>query len=91
MRVTGRKTYFDGDRRYLVYRGATPERDDVAVVWRDVKDWQLDDLERDREFVEESGMAEDAQVIFVNGGDTLIPDARPLDGVFKRLMVAEAV
>ena len=88
LRVASRKTYFDGDRRYLVYRGATPERDDVAVIWRDVRDWQLDDLKRDGDFVRESGMAEDAQEVFVNG-DTLIEDARPLEGVFKRLMVPE--
>ena len=89
LRLASRKTYFDDGRRYLVYRGATAERDDVAVIWRDVKDWQLDDLERDRDFVKESGMAEDAQEVFVNGGDTLIEDARPLEGVFKRLMVSE--
>ena len=89
LQVASRKTYFDDGRRYLVYRGATPERDDVAVIWRDVKNWQLDDFERDRDFVKESGMAEDAQEVFVNGGDTLIEGARPLESVFKRLMVSE--
>ena len=89
LRLASRKTYSDDGRRYLVYRGSTPERDDVAVIWRDVTDWRLDDQKRDRDFVEESGMAEDAQEVFVNGGDTLIEGGRPLEGMFKRLMVTE--
>jgi adenine-specific DNA-methyltransferase len=88
MRVATRKAYHDDGRRYLVYRGATAERDDVAVVWRDTSGWGVEELKRDRAFVSESGMVEDAQEVLLNG-DSLIPDAKPLDAAFKRLMLPE--
>ncbi len=90
MRVKGRKVYHDGERRYLVYRGPTREREDVAVIWRDTEGWSKEDLERDKAFVEEQAMAAGAQDVFVNG-DNLIPDARPLEATFKRLMLSEPV
>ncbi len=37
LRVRSRKVYRDGGRRYLVYRGSTPERGEVAVIWRDTE------------------------------------------------------
>lgn len=86
MRVRSRKTYHDGERRYLVYRGPTPERDEVAVIWRRTTGWQKEDYERDRSFVAEKGMAEGAKDLFVNG-DSLIPEARPLEATFKKLML----
>ncbi len=88
MRVKGRKAYHDGERRYLVYRGPTREREDVAVIWRDAEGWSKEDLERDKAFVEEQGMAGGARDVFVNG-DNLIPDARPLEATFRKLMLAE--
>ena len=36
--VETRKAYHDGDRRYLVYRGATREGRRVAVIWRETND-----------------------------------------------------
>ncbi len=89
MRVAGRKAYRDGDRRYLLYRGSTREREDVAVIWRDTEGWGREDYEIDRAFVEQHAMAEGAQDLFVNG-DSLIPGARPLEATFKRLMLPEA-
>ncbi len=88
MSVVKRKVYRDGERRYLVYRGATAECDDVAVIWRDTAGWGVEELRRDREFVTESKMIEGAQEVLVNG-DSLIPDAKPLDATFKRLMLPE--
>lgn len=88
MRVKSRKAYHDGERRYLVYRGPTREREDVAVIWRDTEGWSKEDLERDKAFFQEQGMADGAQDVFVNG-DSFIPDARPLEAAFKRLMLPE--
>lgn len=88
MRVGSRRTYHDGRRRYLVYRGSTREREDVAVIWRDTRDWSKADYERDKTFVEEQTMAEGAQDVFVNG-DSLIEGARPLESTFKKLMLPE--
>ncbi len=88
LRVRGRKVYHDGQRRYLVYRGSTPERGEVAAIWRDTENWGEADFERDRDFVEENSLTEGADDVFVNG-DSFIPKARPLEGVFKRLMLAE--
>ncbi len=87
MRVGSRRAYRDGDRRYLVYRGSTPERGELAAIWRDTGGWGEADFERDRVFVEQSGLAGGADEVFVNG-DSFIPSARPLDGVFKERMLA---
>ena len=90
MRVKSRKAYNDGERRYLVYRGPTRERESVAVIWRDTESWSKEDFERDKAFVEEQGMAGGTQDVFVNG-DSLIPNARPLESTFKRLMLSGPV
>lgn len=87
MRVGSRRACHDGDRRYLVYRGSTPERGEVVAIWRDTGGWGEADFERDRAFVEENGLAGGADEVFVNG-DSFIPEARPLDGVFKERMLA---
>jgi adenine-specific DNA-methyltransferase len=88
MRVKSRKAYHDGERRYLVYRGPTREREDVVVIWRDTEGWSKEDLERDKSFIEKQGMDGGAQDVFVNG-DSLIPDARPLEATFRKLMLSE--
>ena len=88
MRVKSRRAYHDGERRYLVYRGPTREWENVAVIWRDTEGWRKEDFERDRAFFQEQGMADGAQDVFVNG-DSFIPDARPLEAAFKRLMLPE--
>ncbi|MDP9481264.1 MAG: site-specific DNA-methyltransferase, partial [Actinomycetota bacterium] len=87
MRVRSRRAYLDDGRRYLVYRGSTPDREDVVVIWRETEGWGEEDYAREAAFVAETGMAEDAEEVFVNG-DSLVPGARPLDGVFKRRMLA---
>ncbi len=86
LRLRTRRVCHDGERRYLVYRGSTPERGEVAAIWRDTENWDEADFERDRDFVHENGLAESADEVFVNG-DSFIPEARPLDAVFKRLML----
>jgi adenine-specific DNA-methyltransferase len=90
LRVKSRKVYYDGERRYLVYRGATPEpeRREIAAIWRDTQGWEAEDLDRDREFVQQEGLAAETDEVFVNG-DSFIPEARPLEPVFKQRMLAE--
>ena len=88
MRVHTRKAHHDGDRRYLLYRGETPERGEVVVIWRDTEGWTETDYERDEQFVREQGLANGADEVFVNG-DSFIPEARPLEAVFKERMLSE--
>jgi adenine-specific DNA-methyltransferase len=84
MHVTTRRVYADRDRRYLVYRGRIDHRE-VTVIWRDTAGWDKADYERDKKFVAAEKLAEGADEVFVNG-DSLIPNARTLDGVFKSRM-----
>jgi adenine-specific DNA-methyltransferase len=85
LHVRTRRVYDDG-RRYLVYHGALNHRD-VVVIWRDTHEWDQEDYERDKTFVVEQKLAESADEVFVNG-DSLIPGARSLDGLFKGRMFA---
>ena len=78
---------YDGERRYLVYRGQTREGRLVAVIWRETKGWQKEDYERDKQFVAEKNLTEGADEVFVNG-DSFIPGARALEPVFKARMFA---
>ena len=88
LRVRTRKAHHDGKRRYLVYRGASPERGEVVAIWRGTEGWQQADYERDEQFVRDQGLTGGADEVFVNG-DSFIPEARPLEAVFKQRMLAE--
>ena len=86
--VQARKVYDDDGRRYLVYRGALRNGRSVAVIWRETEGWEQADFERDRDFVAEHEMAAGADEVYVNG-DSFIPGARALEGLFKARMFAE--
>lgn len=86
LHVMNRAAYYDEKRRYVIFRGTLDSRT-VVVIWRDIKDWTKDDFERDRKFVEKQQITESADEIFVNG-DSVIPNARSLDPVFKSRMFA---
>lgn len=75
----------DGDRRYLVYRGTTRDGRKVAVLWRDIRDWTQEDFERERAFVAQHIPLDGVDDIYVNG-DSFVPGARSLDGIFKARM-----
>jgi len=85
--VEMRRVEYDGGRRYLVYRGVMRQGRKVTVIWRETKNWTLEDYERDAAFVAEQGLTEGADEVFVNG-DSYIPDAQSLDGLFKARMFA---
>ncbi len=84
LNVKTRGVFQDGDRYYLVYRGSIDHRE-IAVIWRETAGWEKRDYERDKDFVEEQGLTEDADEVFVNG-DSCIPKARALESVFKSRM-----
>jgi len=89
LKARTRQVYEDGDRRYLIYRGETREAlgQEVAVIWRETDGWKQADFERDRQFVEEQGLAEGADVIYANG-DSCIPNAKAIEPLFKARMFA---
>jgi len=85
--VHTRRVYDDEGRRYLVYRGTLRNSRTVAVIWRDTKDWKEKDYRCERNFVEKQKLVEGADEIYTNG-DSIIPGARSLDGLFKARMFA---
>jgi len=87
LNVKTRRVFNDDGRRYLVYRGSIDHRE-IAVVWRDIAGWLDKDFQRDKEFVIANKLTEDADEIQVNG-DSLIPNAHSLDGIFKSRMFGE--
>ena len=74
--------------QYLVYHGVTRQGRRIAVLWRETEGWGKEDYERDRQFVAEQKLTAGADEVYVNG-DSLIPGARALEGLFKARMFAE--
>ena len=82
--VQTRQCLCDGDRRYLVYRG-TVEQKIMVIIWRKTEGWEQQDWERDYGFIQENKLTEGANEVYVNT-DSIVPEAEPLDPIFKRLM-----
>ena len=89
LNVRQRQVYEDGGRRYLVYRGEMREAPGrrVAVIWRATEGWTDDDFARDRDFVARHNLPGDADTVYVNG-DSAIPNAKPIEPMFKARMFA---
>ena len=87
MSVETRLCYFDDDRRYLVYKGTIGQKS-VVIVWRETDGWKEEDWERDCRFIRENKLTEGATEVYVNT-DCIVPEAQPLDPLFKRLMFSE--
>lgn len=87
LRVQTRRVYSDGGRRYLVYKGRNHKESVVTVIWRETEGWEEKDYVRDRDFVAELEIVAGADEVFVNG-DSLIPNARALEPLFKSRMFA---
>jgi len=85
--VAKRQVLDNNGRYYLIYRGATREGKRTVVIWRETAGWTEEDYKRDRDFVAKHKFTEGADVIYVNG-DSLIPGAQALEGVFKAKMFA---
>ena len=82
--VRTRQCLSDGERRYLIYRGTVGQKT-VAIIWRETEGWGTEDWEQDYRFIQEHKLTEDADEVYVNT-DSIVPEAKPLDPVFKRLM-----
>ena len=82
--VQTRQCLQDDDRRYLVYRGTVGQKT-VAIIWRLVEGWEQQDWEQDCRFIEEHKLTEGTDKVYVNT-DSIVPEAEPLDLLFKRLM-----
>ena len=89
LKVQKREVFADSGRRYLVYRGETRDKpgNNVAVVWRETEGWSETDFARDRDFVAQNNLSENADTVYVNG-DSAIPDAKPIEPVFRDRMFA---
>jgi len=87
LNVQTRKVCDDNGRRYLIYRGLTREGRKVTVLWRETDGWTQADYLRDRDFVAAHKLAEGVDEVYVNG-DSFIPGARALDGLFKERLFA---
>ena len=82
--VKTRRCLCDEDRRYLVYRGTVGGKT-VVIIWRDTEGWEQADWERDCRFIQEQELTEAADEVYVNT-DSIVPEAKSLDPVFKGLM-----
>ena len=89
LKVRERKVYNDNERRYLLYRGETRAEPGhkVAVIWRETIRWTEDDFARDRNFVAQHNLSGNADTVYING-DSAIPDAKPIEPIFKARMFA---
>ena len=82
--VQTRQCFYDDERRYLIYRGTIGQKT-VVIIWRKTQGWDEQDWERDYRFIEENKLTESASEIYVNT-DSIVPGAKPIDPLFKRLM-----
>ena len=85
--VQTRQCLHDDDRRYLIYKG-TIQQKPVVIIWRETAGWEQEDWERDYNFIQENKFTEDAAEVYVNT-DSIVPDAKSLDPLFKRLMFSQ--
>ncbi len=82
--VKTRQCLKDEDRRYLVYKGTVGQKT-VVIIWRETAGWEQEDWERDYSFIQEHKLTDDASEVYINT-DSIVPDAKPIDPLFKRLM-----
>ena len=85
--VQTRHCLYDDERRYLIYRGTVGEKIAV-IIWRKTEDWNEQDWERDYRFIEENKLTEGTSEVYVNT-DSIVPEAKPLDPFFKKLMFSQ--
>ena len=85
--VQTRQCLHDDNRRYLIYKGTVKQKP-VVIIWRETAGWEQEDWERDYNFIQENKFTEDAAEVYVNT-DSIVPDAKSLDPLFKRLMFSQ--
>jgi len=78
------RAFKDGERTYRVVFGRRNNKS-IVVIWRNMKDL---DLEEDKKFIEEKVLSGNAyDLVFING-DSYIRDARAIEPEFKKLIEA---
>lgn len=78
------RTFKNQEREYRCVFGKL-NQENIAIIWRTTKDI---DLKKDKEFIENTILAETKpDRIFING-DSLVEKAEPIEPEFKRLMGA---
>ncbi len=89
LNVRTRRVHYDGDTRYIVYRGETRESPgrEVVVIWRDTKGWTVEDHELDRRFVAEHILADGYDTAYVNS-PSCIAGTKPVEPIFHARMFA---
>ena len=85
--IQTRQCLYDDNRRYLVYRGTIGHKT-VVIIWRETKSWSEQDWKQDYNFIEKHGLTKGADEIYVNT-DSIVPEAKSLDPLFKRLMFSQ--
>ena len=85
--VQTRRCFYDDERRYLVYRGTVGPKNAV-IIWRETKNWDQQDWERDYHFIQEQELTKGVSEVYVNT-DSIVPNAKPLDPLFKKLMFSQ--
>lgn len=79
------RVFENNKRKYRVVFGRK-ENDKIVVIWRNIEGI---DYEKERDFVEKTILKnEKFNSIYINGEDSLIPGAEPIEPEFKRLMEA---
>ena len=85
--VQTRQCLYDGDRRYLAYKGKVGQKR-VVIIWRETAGWGQEDWERDYNFIQKQEWTKDATEVYVNT-NSIVPGAKSLDPFFKRLMFSQ--
>ncbi len=85
--VQTRRCLYDDDRRYLVYRGTVAQKSTV-IIWRETAGWEPKDYERDYNFIQQHKLTDNATEVYINT-DSIVPGAKPLDPLFKKLMFSQ--
>ncbi len=79
------RVFEDNNRKYRAVFGRKGDSK-IAVIWRSIEGINY---EKDRDFLENTILKnEKSNTIYINGKDSLIPGAEPLEPEFKRLMGA---
>ena len=81
------QTYELDGRKYIVIRGTNPDGN-VVIIWRNTEKLALEEnteyLKRELEFVKTQILKEnEIVVLYINGGDTIIPNAIPVEKVLR--------
>ena len=81
------QTYNLDGRKYIVVRGTNPDGN-VVIIWRNMDGLGLEEnteyLKKELEFVKTQILKEnEIVVLYINGGDTIIPNAIPVEKVLR--------